>query len=228
MGRTCCWCRGPGSPSGQHRAAGDLGLSPVRPLRGPGLVLVVLTFLLLQHCVSGAEIILRGHDFLSAFGALWFSFIRLPGLLEPFSRLHRRICSHGAWWRSTTSSRHALCAGLCWRAWQAGYATAGFLLQMYPPWMVPLAYTFAAALVGLFVRDRLWKQIIPRNLACGLGLAAVPAGVIVVVFFPAVQPEFQLSRTARIRGQRRLNEATCRWPASSAACTTGTPFAAHG
>ena len=76
---------------------------------------------------------------------------------------------------------------------------------MYPPWMVPLAYTFAAALVGLFVRDRLWKQIIPRNLACGLGLAAVLAGVIVVVFFLAVQPEFQALTNSAYPGQRRLN-----------------------
>jgi hypothetical protein len=150
------------------------------------------------------RIILRGHDFLSAFGALWFGssaylvcWSHFPAYTVGFAAMGMVAVHHLI---TTRTLRGALLAGLA-----AGYATAGFLLQMYPPWMVPLAYTFAAALVGLFVRDRLWKQIVPRNLAYGSGLAVVLAGVIVVAFFLAVQPELQALTNSAYPGQRRLN-----------------------
>jgi hypothetical protein len=50
-----------------------------------------------------------------------------------------------------------------WAALVTGYAGAGFVLQLYPPWMVPLVYAFTAMLVGVIIRDRTWQGVSRRQ-----------------------------------------------------------------
>lgn len=161
-------------------------------------------FLCFSTVFLALRIILRGHDLLSAFGALWFSssaylvcWSHFPAYTVGFAAMGMVAVHHLI---TTRTLRGALLAGLT-----TGYAAAGFLLQMYPPWMLPLTYTFAAVLVGLLVRDRLWKQIIPRNLLCGLGLATVLTAAVGAVFFFAVRPELQALAHSVYPGQRRVN-----------------------
>ena len=86
-----------------------------------------------------------------------------------------------------------------------GYAAAGFVMQLYPPWMVPLAYAFLAILVGVFLRDRTWKGISYRQLGLSAGLAVSVAAGLIGVYLFAVWPELQDLANSAYPGQRRLN-----------------------
>jgi len=214
---------GPGSPSGQHRAAGDLGYLLFGPSAGLAWYWWFSPFFCFSTVFLALRIILRGHDFLSAFGALWFSssaylvcWSHFPAYTVGFAAMGMVAVYHLI---TTRTLRGALLAGLA-----AGYAHSGIPAADVSALDVPLA-SRSRCLVGLFVRDRLWKQIIPRNLACGLGLAAVLAGVTSWCSSWPCSPSSRLSRQRVSGATPASTEATCRWPASSAACTTGTPFA---
>lgn len=86
-----------------------------------------------------------------------------------------------------------------------GYAAAGFALQLYPPWMVPLAYAFAAMLVGVVIRDQTWKGLAPRQVVLTGGLSIAIAAGLVGLFIFAVFPELQALAHSAYPGRRRLN-----------------------
>ncbi len=86
-----------------------------------------------------------------------------------------------------------------------GYAAAGFVLQLYPPWMVPLAYAFAAMLVGVVIRDRTWKGLSLRQVGLTGGLSIAVAVGLVATFILSVLPELDALAHSLYPGRRRLN-----------------------
>jgi hypothetical protein len=85
------------------------------------------------------------------------------------------------------------------------YAAAGFILQLYPPWMVPLTYAFAAMLVGVAVRDRTWSGLSRRQIALtGAFSLALTIGLVAIFIF-AVFPELEALAHSAYPGRRRLN-----------------------
>jgi hypothetical protein len=86
-----------------------------------------------------------------------------------------------------------------------GYAAAGFVVQLYPPWIVPLGYAFAAMLVGVVIRDQTWKGLPRRQFALTGGLGIVVALGLVAIFIFAVFPELEALAHSAYPGRRRLN-----------------------
>ncbi|MDD5410516.1 MAG: hypothetical protein PHF31_03745 [Methylobacter sp.] len=58
-----------------------------------------------------------------------------------------------------------------------GLALAGFVLVLYPPWQVSLGYVFLALIVGIAVRDELYRNFNKRRLA-SFGIAIIISGLI--------------------------------------------------
>src|SRR5262249_41077851 len=99
------------------------------------------------------EIVLDGDTRLAGFGAFWFcasahtvAWSMLPAYVTFFAAMSCLCAYH-----LLTTSRRAV-------AWASavllGIASAGFVLVLYPPWQVVLAYVFGAILVGLIARRR--------------------------------------------------------------------------
>ena len=150
------------------------------------------------------EIVFPRHRFLPLLGAFWFCASAYPICWSHFPSytvgfaamamigLYKLIAAR--------SLPRALLAALV-----TGYAAAGFIMQLYPPWMVPLAYTFAAMLAGVIIRDRTWRGVSRRQLTLTGALAASVAAGLVGCFLLAVWPELQALAASAYPGQRRLN-----------------------
>ncbi len=150
------------------------------------------------------EIVFPGQRFLPLLGAFWFCasaypicWSHFPAYTVGFAAMlmigvHHLIAAR--------SLPRALLAALT-----AGYAAAGFVMQLYPPWQVPLAYTFAAMLVGVMIRDRPWRGASRRQLVLGGVLAASVAAGLIACFLLAVWPELQALANSAYPGRRRLN-----------------------
>ncbi|HJX53705.1 MAG TPA: hypothetical protein VJ801_13140 [Polyangia bacterium] len=150
------------------------------------------------------EIVFPGHRFLPILGAFWFCasaypicWSHFPAYTVGFAAMvmigvHHLIAAR--------SLPRALLAALV-----AGYAAAGFVMQLYPPWQVPLAYTFTAMLAGTIVRDRTWRGVSPRQLSLTGACAASVAVGLIGLFLLAVWPELQALAASAYPGRRRLN-----------------------
>jgi hypothetical protein len=150
------------------------------------------------------EIVFPKNRFLPLLGAFWFCasaypicWSNFPSYTVGFAAMVMIGVYHLV---AARSLPRALLAALV-----AGYAAAGFIMQLYPPWMVPLAYTFAAMLAGVFIRDRTWRGASRRQLALAGALAASLAVGLVGCFLLAVWPELQALAASAYPGQRRLN-----------------------
>jgi hypothetical protein len=122
------------------------------------------------------EILLDGHSRLAAFGALWFcwsahtvAWSGLPAYVTFFPAL----CCVCAYHLLTTPRRSVMWAN----AAILGVALAGFVLVLYPPWQVVLAYVFGAIFAGLLLRRRQVESptLSWRTRAVALTVAAVIA-----------------------------------------------------
>src|SRR5206468_10819570 len=99
------------------------------------------------------ELLLDGHTGLAGFGALWFcasahtvAWSQLPAYATFFPAL---CCLCG--YHVLTTPRRAILGA---NAILLGLGVAGFVMVLYPPWQVVLAYVFGAIFVGLMVRSR--------------------------------------------------------------------------
>jgi hypothetical protein len=142
--------------------------------------------------------------FLPVMGAFWFT---ASAYTMCWSNFPAYIVGFAA--MGMVGAYHLLAARTLGRGFTAalifGYATAGFVLQLYPPWMVPLAYAFAAMLVGVVIRDQTWKGLSPRQMAVTGTAAIVVAVVLMAIFILAVYPELNALAHSAYPGRRRLN-----------------------
>jgi len=150
------------------------------------------------------EIVFPKHRFLPLLGAFWFC-----ASAYPICWSHFPAYTVGFAAMVMVGVHHLIAARSLPRAVLAalvtGYAAAGFVMQLYPPWMVPLAYTFVAMLVGTIVRDRTWRGLSHRQIGLTGALAVSVAVGLIGCFLLAVWPELQALAASAYPGRRRLN-----------------------
>jgi hypothetical protein len=123
------------------------------------------------------EIVLDGHTRLAGFGAFWFcasahtvAWSMLPAYVTFFAALSC-VCAYHV----CTTQRSCI-------AWPnavfLGVALAGFVLVLYPPWQVVLAYVFGAIFAGLLLRRR---RVDRPNLSKRSRILAVSAAVVIAM-----------------------------------------------
>jgi hypothetical protein len=120
------------------------------------------------------EVVFAGDWKMAAFGALlfgtsayvvcwsnWPAYVTFFGALACLATYH--LCRSGS---RRTLAISALLLGL---------SLPGFVMTMYPPWQVPLAYFFLLLFAALFIRDRLHQSLKPllgyRLIFFGLAMA---------------------------------------------------------
>ena len=90
---------------------------------------------------------------LAALGAFWFcgsAYVVCWSLWPAYVVGLGALACTGAYWLLTQErSRRRLAAAVLF-----GISATGFAQQLYPPWLIPLGYAFAAILIGLLLRDR--------------------------------------------------------------------------
>jgi hypothetical protein len=97
------------------------------------------------------ELVLDGDTRLAAFGAFWFC---ASGHTVAWSMLPAYVTFFPA--LSCLCAYHLLKSNRLWVVWMnavlLGIGLAGFVLVLYPPWQVVLAYVFGAIFLGLLLR----------------------------------------------------------------------------
>jgi hypothetical protein len=154
------------------------------------------------------EVLLPRDRFLAVLGAFWFcssayviAWSHYPAYLIAFANL--ALLGTNFMLRAT-SLRNAIGSGLL-----AGYGLTGVVMYMYVPWIVPLAYMYAAMLFGLIVRDRLIHKLDRRLTLFGLAAALAVVGVVLGSFFASTLPEMRMLAQSSYPGVRRLNGGDC-------------------
>jgi len=150
------------------------------------------------------EIVFPKQRFLPLLGAFWFCASAYPICWSHFPAYTAGFAA-----MVMVGLHHLLAARSLPKAVLAalvtGYAGAGFVLQLYPPWMVPLAYAFTAMLVGVIIRDRTWQGLSRRQLGLSTALAASVALGLVGCYLLAAWPDLHALATSAYPGRRRLN-----------------------
>ena len=82
-----------------------------------------------------------------------------------------------------------------------GWAVAGFVLVLYPPWQVSVGYLFLALAAALLVRDRARLQF-GRRQALGAGLAVALAGAVVGAWWLDARPAVDAMNATVYPGRR--------------------------
>jgi len=99
------------------------------------------------------ELILPGRPWLALLGAGWFS---ASSYVACWSVWPAHVTAFGA--LAVVAAYHLVHAQrravILLSGAVLALTLAGFLMQLYPPWQVPLAYAFTAIFVGLVFRDR--------------------------------------------------------------------------
>ena len=83
----------------------------------------------------------------------------------------------------------------------AGLAVAGFVFILYPPWQVTVGYAFIALLVGVVLRDRLYRGIALEN-ALALLVAILVAAILVGSWWLSAREAIEAMMHTVYPGQR--------------------------
>jgi len=151
------------------------------------------------------ELILPHRPRLAVLGAGWFCG---SAYVACWSVWPAHVTAFGAF--AVVAAYHVLRARrravvLLWGA-ALGITMAGFLMQLYPPWQVPLAYVFTAVFVGLVLRDR--GAIFPlserRTRALALGLAVAAFALVFGSFMFSAGDALSAFVNSDYPGRRRL------------------------
>lgn len=156
------------------------------------------------------EILFPGRKLIPTLGAVWItgsayvvcwshwpaSYIGMGSMV---------ICS--AYWCLTVTSplRRWLAGG------GLGLTVAGFAILLYPPWLIPLGYTFATLGVGLVMRDRLWPRLRERQAIGPLVLGAALAAILVGTFLLSTADALAAMANTVYPGHRRLSGGDAPW-----------------
>lgn len=149
------------------------------------------------------EIILKGRKGLAAFGAFWFcgsAYVVCWSLWPAQIAFFAVLSCLSAYHLLKSERRHIqIIAALL-----LGLSLAGFVMFVYPPWQVSLAYLVLVIFGGLFVRDKLYLSFRPLakpRLLCIAG-ALLIAGGLVASFLVTCWSDFQLMSSTVYPGRR--------------------------
>jgi hypothetical protein len=151
------------------------------------------------------EVILRKRTGLAAFGAFWFcgsAYVICWSLWPAYHVLFPALACLAAY-HLFSSEKPAVQIS---SAVLLGLSIPGFAMLMYPPWEVALTYLFVAILIGLVIRDRLyrkWRRP-SRSLVLSAVIAILIAAGLGVAFLLACKPAMQLMAGTVYPG-RRIN-----------------------
>ncbi|HWX41905.1 MAG TPA: hypothetical protein VN345_12215 [Blastocatellia bacterium] len=151
------------------------------------------------------EILLRGRKRLAAFGAFWFcasAYVVVWSLWPANAVLYPALATLAVYriLESDNPRIQMLCGLLL------GLSLPGFLMVMYPPWQITLGYLFGLILIGLVLRDRLYRRLWPlkgyRALALLGGLAT--AATLIASFLITCAPALRLMADTIYPGRREF------------------------
>jgi hypothetical protein len=150
------------------------------------------------------ELIIPGHPWLSLLGTSWFcssAYVVCWSLWPAYVTALGAFTLVGAYWllQSTRPVVILGCGAL------VGTAFAGFCMQLYPPWQVPLGYTFLLVFAALVWRDRLWHAALAggRIKLFALGLAVALAAGLLTSFVVSSRDALEAMALSDYPGQRR-------------------------
>lgn len=156
------------------------------------------------------DILLPGRRLLAVFGAAWYCG---SAYVVCWSLWPAHLTSMGAF--SVVCAYHLLRSRnryvLLGVGVGLGIAFSGFVMQLYPPWQVPLAHTFLFIFVGLMIRDRPWRTLheLGRFRLLGVGLGLVVAAIALGSFFASTSHVLRAISETVYPGQRRLLGGDC-------------------
>jgi hypothetical protein len=150
------------------------------------------------------ELIVPGRPWLALLGSFWFcssAYVVWWSLWPAYVTGLGVFALLGVYWL-LTSMRPAVILG---SGLLAALAFSGFCTQLYPPWQVPLGYTFVAIFVGLLWRDRplaRMQQLLWLRLSA-LGLSLVTALLVLGLFLHVTHDALVAFAESDYPGQRR-------------------------
>ncbi len=156
------------------------------------------------------DILLPGRRLLAVFGSAWYCgsayvvcWSLWPAYLTSFGAFSV-VCAYHL--LHSRSRNVLLAAGV-----GLGLAFSGFVLQLYPPWQVPLAHTFLFIFIGLLIRDRPWNtvRVLGRYRLLGVGLGLLVAAIALGSFFISTASVLRAMAETVYPGQRRLLGGDC-------------------
>src|SRR5262249_25829807 len=139
------------------------------------------------------EIVLQGHVKLAAFGAFWFcgsAYVICWSLWPAYTTLFPALACVAAYRiLESNKPRVQIVCGIL-----LGLSLPGFLMILYPPWQIPLAYLFLIIFAGLIARDRLYLvyKSINRARLIGLALALVLSVGLGAAYLSACLPDLRV------------------------------------
>jgi hypothetical protein len=151
-------------------------------------------------------VILNSDMKLAAFGALWFcesAYIVCVGYWPTYVTFFAALATLSAYHllRSQKPRIQLLCGALL------GLAVSGFIMILYPPWNVPLGYLFLAILIGLIIRDRLFKSLtaISRTRVLAIALAILIVAIIIGCYLSSCWADLKVMANTSYPGGRRTS-----------------------
>jgi hypothetical protein len=157
------------------------------------------------------EIVFPGRRLVQAIGALWFTgsayvvcWSHWPASYVGFGAL---TCVTLYWCLSVRGPIRRGAAGVA-----LGLSAAGFAMHLYPPWLIPLTYTFLAVVVGLVLRDRLGPAFLQRKTILATGLGVVIGCACLGSFLVSTSDALAAMADTVYPGQRRLQGGDCGFP----------------
>lgn len=92
----------------------------------------------------------------------------------------------------------------------AGLSIAGFVFVLYPPWQVSVGYLFLALLIGVAVRDHLYRNV-TLEVLLALALALLVSCVLVVSWWADARDAIAAMMNTVYPGQRRQTGGNLAW-----------------
>ncbi|HJQ24127.1 MAG TPA: hypothetical protein VKA60_09455 [Blastocatellia bacterium] len=149
------------------------------------------------------EIVFNGDWKMAALGALLFgtsAFVVCWSQWPAYFTFFAALACLATYHLCHTASRRTIIIS----ALLLGLSLPGFVMCMYPPWQVPLAYFFVILFAALFVRDKLHLSLKPMRgyrLIC-FGLAIVLAGGLTLSWLVTCLPAIKLTANTVYPGKR--------------------------
>ncbi len=149
------------------------------------------------------EVVLKGHQGLAAFGSFWFCasayvvcWSLWPAELVFFGALGCLAAYHLL--ASQKGSTQIISGVLL------GLSIPGFVMFLYPPWQVPVAYLFSFVFAGLLIRDKLYLSFKPASKyrLLSLTIALLVAGGLTLSFILTCLPDLKVMSNTVYPGKR--------------------------